>query len=152
MADRLTASLDQINLIEAALLRARSQPMGVEDLLACAEEIKAMGQSRAVVELYKTWLAFHSDHPLAHAVFFNFSVALGEVQDVAGSINALRDAIRIMKDFYPPYINLGNALEKNGFAEAAIATWQKLVDALPGLTAENINFKTTSYARKLVTA
>jgi predicted O-linked N-acetylglucosamine transferase (SPINDLY family) len=144
MPDQLTASLEQINLIEAALLRARSQPMEVGDLLACAEEIKAMGQSRAVVELYKTWLAFHSDHPLAHAVLFNFSVALGEVQDIAGSINALRDAIRIRKDFYPPYINLGNALEKNGMAEAAIATWQKLVDALPDLTAENLTFKATA--------
>jgi predicted O-linked N-acetylglucosamine transferase (SPINDLY family) len=60
------------------------------------------------------------------------------VDDLAGSINALRDCVRVKPDFGPGWINLGRALEDAGRVVDAIGKWQKLVQALSEVTPERI--------------
>ena len=116
--------------------------MEIGELLTLAEQIKALGQPKRAVDLYKIWIAFHPDHPLLHAVSFNHAVCLSEIGDTAGAINALRETIRIKPDFYPPYINLGNQLEASGRGDAAIEAWKKVVEDLPSITADSVSYKT----------
>lgn len=142
MLDRPAAAPIAPTFVEDSIRRASLPQMEVGELLACAEQIKALGQPRRAVDLYKTWIAFHPDHALLHAVSFNHAVALAELQDMAGAINALRETIRIKPDFFPPHINLGNQLEAAGRTDAAIASWRNIVDALPSVTADSVSFKT----------
>ena len=142
MLDRPAAAPLAPTFVEDAIRRATLPQMEITELLNCAEQIKALGQPKRAVDLYKTWIAFHADHPLLHAVCFNHAVCLAEIQDTAGAINALRETIRIKPDFYPPYINLGNQLEASGRGDAAIASWKAVVDDLPSITPDSVSYKT----------
>jgi predicted O-linked N-acetylglucosamine transferase (SPINDLY family) len=142
MLDRPAAAPLAPNFVEDAISRASLPQMEIGELLTLAEQIKALGQPRRAVDLYKTWIAFHPEHPLLHAVCFNHAVSLSEVQDLAGAINAMRETIRIKPDFYPPYINLGNALEAAGRGDAAVGAWKAVVDDLPSVTPDAVSFKT----------
>ena len=142
MLDRPAAAPLSPTFVEDAIRRATLPQMEITELLNCAEQIKALGQPKRAVDLYKTWIAFHADHPLLHAVSFNYAVSLAEIQDTAGAINALRETIRIKPDFYPPYINLGNQLEAAGRGDAAVASWRAVVEDLPSVTPDSVSYKT----------
>ena len=137
------ASVDpqSTDILTNALIRARTPHLEVGELITLAEQFKAQGQGAVGVDLYKTWLAFHPDHSLYHAVAFNYAVLLSQSGDMSGTIQALNEAIRIKRDFYPPYINLGNALEASGRADSAVTVWQNLVNALPDINADTISYK-----------
>jgi len=121
----------------AAVLRM----MGVGDLLATTEQLKAEGRAAAGVELYKLWIAHHPDDPLLHAIQFNFGVALSELGDLAGAMIALAAAIRLKPDFFPPYINLGGLQDRVGQPDRAVATWMGLTEALPAVTGDAVLYK-----------
>ncbi len=75
--------------------------MEVAPLIHDATRLQAAGRQAQSVELYKRWIALNSDHSVLHAVYFNYAVALGEIDDLAGAAVALREAIRLKPDFFP---------------------------------------------------
>jgi predicted O-linked N-acetylglucosamine transferase (SPINDLY family) len=130
------------DLFADAINRAATQQLDVVGMLDCAEKLKAAGQGQQAADLYKTWIAYNPDHPVLHAVYFNYGVVLGELRDAPGAINAFRAAIRLKPDFYPPYINLGSLLDAQGQRDRAVREWMGLVNTLPMVTGESVNYKT----------
>lgn len=131
-----------IDLLADATHRAMTQQLDIAGLLECAEKLKASGQTPQSADLYKAWIAYNGDHPLLHAVYFNYGVVLGELRDPAGAINAFRAAIRLKPDFLPPYINLGSMLDAQGQADRAVREWMALVNVLPAVTGDAVTYKT----------
>jgi predicted O-linked N-acetylglucosamine transferase (SPINDLY family) len=117
----------------------RRMPPG--DLFAATATLKALGQFKLIGDLYKTWIAFNSDNELIYVVYFNYGTALNEAGDRPGAINAFREGIRIKPDFYPPYINLGRALEDAGLSGEAIAQWLALVNDTPMISGTAVMHK-----------
>lgn len=130
------------DLFADAIHRASTQQLDIAGMLDCAEKLKAAGQSPQAAELYKAWIAYNPDHPVLHAVYFNYGVVLGELRDAPGAINAFRAAIRLKPDFYPPYINLGSLLDGQGQRDRAVREWMGLVNALPMVTGDSVTYKT----------
>ena len=64
-----------------------------------------------------------------------------ELGDHAGAINALRECIRLKPDFYPPYINLGRALEDTGQLGTAVTEWLALVNSLASVNGDSVKHK-----------
>lgn len=130
-----------------ALMRARSRQMDLNDLLKSAELLKGGNPESPyamVIELYKSWIAHNGDHPLSHFVYFNYAVSMSESGDLTGAVNALREAIRMKPDFFPPYINLGNLLERLGQADKAVGTWNALIDHCAAVTPDTVHYKLTA--------
>ncbi len=127
--------------LAAALARAASRDMSVSDLIDCAEGFRASGEIPLACEVYKTWIAHNPDNPTLHAIYFNYAVSQSDSGDVAGAAVTLRAAIRIKPDFYPPYINLGGALERLGRLDNAVMAWTNLVASLGAVTADAVHFK-----------
>ena len=57
---------------------------------------------------------------------------------------AFTKAIKIAPDFYPPYINLGSVLERLGAGGEAVTTWYDLVNRLPSVIGDNVNYRTSA--------
>jgi predicted O-linked N-acetylglucosamine transferase (SPINDLY family) len=131
------------DLFTDSIKRATSRQLSIVDLIKCAEMLVSTDRNRSV-ELYKTWIAHNDDHTLLHAVYFNYGFALMAVGDRVGAINAYRESIRIKPDFYPPYINLGRALEDCGQAGSAVAKWLEVVNHLSAINGESVFHKTTA--------
>ncbi|MFT4182227.1 MAG: glycosyl transferase [Rhizobium sp.] len=112
---------------------ARTQRLSFTDLFQFAENRSAAGQRLEAAEVYKVWIAFNESHPFLHLVYFNYSVTLRQLGDVAGSIHALRACLKLDSRFGPAHINLGRAFEDSGVATQAIQQWRSFVD----LTAES---------------
>jgi predicted O-linked N-acetylglucosamine transferase (SPINDLY family) len=129
------------DLFSNAIKRASTQQLALTELIECAEKLKMLKQTHRVVELYKTWIAYNPDDALLYAVYFNYGVILAEVPDLAGAINALREAIRLKPDFYPPYINLDGILEGLGQTERAVGEWMRLVTRLPDINGDSVSYK-----------
>jgi predicted O-linked N-acetylglucosamine transferase (SPINDLY family) len=119
----------------------RAQGLPITELLECAEKLKGHGERQRVVDLYKTWIAYNSDHQLLYAIYFNYGVSLLDVSDHPGAINALRETIRIKPDFSPPYINLGNIMEGLGHTDRAVGQWMNLVNMFPAVNGEAVTYK-----------
>jgi predicted O-linked N-acetylglucosamine transferase (SPINDLY family) len=130
-------------LFTRALQQSAARQLSIFDLFNTASTLQSLQQRPLVAELYKAWIAYNGDHELLHAVYFNYGVALSELRDLVGAINAFRDSIRIKPDFEPPYINLGRALEDTGQVGAAVAEWMKLINKLSGITGETVAHKLT---------
>jgi predicted O-linked N-acetylglucosamine transferase (SPINDLY family) len=129
-------------LISSLFERARNRDLSLPDLIGVAETLMGAGQPQLGAELYKTWLAFNADHPLAHMASFNFSVALRATGDVAGSIHALLACARMDPEFGPGRINLGRAFEDCGKIDAALNEWKAfVVDGAPEINAERAGHK-----------
>ncbi|SCB29547.1 glycosyl transferase [Rhizobium hainanense] len=112
---------------------ARSQRLSFNDLFQFAETQSAAGQKLEAAEAYKVWIAFNDGHPYLHLVYFNYSVTLRQLGDIAGSIQALRACLKLDPQFGPAHINLGRALEDSGVAAHAIVQWRSFVE----ITAES---------------
>jgi predicted O-linked N-acetylglucosamine transferase (SPINDLY family) len=115
--------------------------MDVAPLIQDAARLQASGEQEQSAELYKRWIALNADHPVLHAVYFNYAVVLTETGDIAGAAMALREAIRRKPDFYPPYINLGVALERLGHSNRAVHEWMGLVEQLAAVNGDAIIHK-----------
>ena len=108
-------------LFNSLTQKAMARQMPIADLFQAAGTLQSMQQRPLAAELYKTWIAYHGDSELLHAVYFNYGVALNDIRDHTGAINAFRESIRLKPDFEPPYINLGRVLEDMGQIGAAVS-------------------------------
>ena len=129
-----------------ALARITSQQMDVMDLLSTTELIKASNtpteqKMGMVVNLYKTWIAYNEANPILYAIYFNYGAALAEANDLVGSVNALRETIRIKPDFYNSYVNLSSVYEKLGRTDLAVGNWNSMVSTLSAVTPEAVSYK-----------
>lgn len=131
-------------LFNRSINLAFSRQLPIADLFNAATVLKAEGRHRENVDLYKTWIAYNFDDQFLYAVYFNYGVALADAGDRSGAIVALREAIRLKPDFYPPYINLGRLLEDSGQIGRAVAQWMALTDKLSVVSGESVGHKTTA--------
>src|SRR6218665_102297 len=90
---------------------ARNQRLSLMDLLSVTEALSSAGQKAAAVELYKTWVAFNDNNPAVHLAYFNYAVALSQLGDRAGAVQAFRACLKANPQFAPGHINLGRVLE-----------------------------------------
>ena len=123
------------------LEQARTQRLSFTDLFQFAEGRSAAGQKLEAAEVYKVWIAFNEGHPFLHLVYFNYSVTLRQLGDVAGSIHALRACLKLDPRFGPAHINLGRALEDSGIATQAILQWRSLVELTADSTADRLSHR-----------
>ncbi|WP_416799029.1 glycosyl transferase [Ciceribacter azotifigens] len=108
------------------------------DLLMLAEGRSAAGKGADAAEIYKVWIAFNEGHPFLHLVYFNYSVTLRQLGDIAGSIHALRACLKLDPQFGPAHINLGRAFEDGGAATQAIGQWRSFVEMTADSTADRL--------------
>ena len=66
--------------------RAKPRALNVGELIQAAESLAGPDAATSRSELYKTWIAFNEDHPLAHLAYFNYSVSLRALGDIAGAL------------------------------------------------------------------
>ena len=137
----VTETDDQASSLSMVIDRARNRQLSLTELFQIAEGLKTAGQRKGASELYKTWIAYNADQKLVHLAYFNFSVALRELGDQAGAINALRECIRLDPTFGPARINLGRSLEDSGQTTFAVGQWQELVDGISTVTPEHVGHK-----------
>ena len=115
--------------------------LSIVELFTEAQRLERSREPLQAADLYKTWIARNAGSPLLHAVYFNYGVALSKLGDHAGTINALRACIRLKPDFYPPYINLGRALEDTGQIGTAVTEWLVLVNNLAPVNGDAVKHK-----------
>jgi predicted O-linked N-acetylglucosamine transferase (SPINDLY family) len=132
------------DLFNDSVRRAVARQLPLVDLFSGAATLAASGLKAQATELYKTWIAYNADDSLLYAVYFNYGVALMDVHDHAGAINALRESIRLKADFHPAYINLGRVLEDAGQTGQAVTQWLTLANSLPAVTGDAIAHKITA--------
>src|SRR5438132_7634865 len=133
-----------VDLYTDALRRARERSLDVMKLLNVIGHLTGPDHGPLIAALYQTWIEHNGDAPLIHAVYFNYGVVLGGLGDTDGAQRAFREAIRLKPDFFPPYINLGTALDKVGRTGDAVGQWTQVVNRLPAVTGENVSFKTSA--------
>jgi len=117
---------------------ARTQRLSLAELFQLAEARSAAGKRAEAVEIYKVWIAFNEAHPFLHLVYFNYSVTLRQLGDIAGSIHALRACLKLDPRFAQAHINLGRAFEDSGLATQAIQQWRSFVEMTAESTAERV--------------
>jgi predicted O-linked N-acetylglucosamine transferase (SPINDLY family) len=110
-------------------------------LIQVAEGLNGARQQAQAVELYKVWIAFNDTNPLLHLAYFNYSVALRQIGDVAGAIQALRACLKIDPRFGPAHINLGRALEDSGLNSHAVQQWRGFAEATDEITPERLGHR-----------
>ncbi|CAN7624921.1 glycosyl transferase [Pararhizobium sp. LjRoot255] len=117
---------------------ARIHSLSLAELFQFAEGRSAAGQRAEAAEIYKVWIAFNEAHPFLHLVYFNYSVTLRQLGDVAGSIHALRACLKLDPRFGQAHINLGRAFEDSGLATQAIQQWRSFVEITGESTADRV--------------
>lgn len=131
-------------LFNQSINLAFSRQLSIAELFNATARLEAAAQHSLTVDLYKTWIAYNPDDQLLYAVYFNYGVALAGAGDRSGAINALREAIRLKPDFYPPYINLGRLLEDGGQIGRAVTQWMALTDRLSVVNGDSVAHKITA--------
>jgi predicted O-linked N-acetylglucosamine transferase (SPINDLY family) len=131
-------------LFNDSVNQAVLRQLSIVDLFKYAATLAALDQKQLAIDLYKTWTAYNADNSLLYAAYFNYGVALMDVRDSAGAINAFRESIRLKPDFHQPYINLGRALEDSGQAGQAVSQWLALVNNLAAINGDSVMHKVTA--------
>jgi predicted O-linked N-acetylglucosamine transferase (SPINDLY family) len=135
--------------------RISAQELGVPDLIRAVELLKQGGQAAAASALYATWIEHNAAHPLLYAVLFNYSVALGDAEQLEAARECLERAITLSPDFIPAHINLGRIYERSGNVGMALTQWSAALTRLETVTGGAVSHKTTALnqsARALETA
>ncbi len=117
------------------------ESLSIADLIALADHCKKSGQSAAAIGCYKKWIALHPQDPALYAAWFNYGTSLDLVQDQAGAILALREALRLKPDFHQAGLNLGLLLEKVGQKGPAVSQWLEVSTALAAVTGESVSHR-----------
>jgi predicted O-linked N-acetylglucosamine transferase (SPINDLY family) len=139
MNANIASSVAQASPLASILQKAQNQQLSIGDLLQVAEALSSSGQEARAAEVYKVWLAFNETHPLAHIVYFNYSVTLKQTGDPAGAIQALRASTKLDPQFGPAHINLGRALEDYGLINQAVQQWRSYLDLTTEATPDRIS-------------
>jgi predicted O-linked N-acetylglucosamine transferase (SPINDLY family) len=121
-----------------------AQELSVPDLIRAVELLKQGGQSGAAAALYATWIEHNPQHPLLYAVLFNYSVALGDAEQLEAARGCLERAIALSPDFIPAYINLGRIHERSGNVGLALSQWSAALGRLEAVTGSAVSHKTTA--------
>ncbi|MDQ0321510.1 putative O-linked N-acetylglucosamine transferase (SPINDLY family) [Pararhizobium capsulatum DSM 1112] len=124
-----------------ALTRARNQLMPLAELFQVAESFNITGERSTAAEIYKTWVAYNDGNPLLHLAYFNYSVTLRQMGDLAGAIQTLQACLKIDPKFGQAHINLGRALEDSGQLVQAIQQWKKYVETTSEITPDRVNHR-----------
>ena len=132
------------DVLSKALIQSMSRNFSVTELVRTAETLKASGQSDSVETLYGSWLRHNVDHPLAYAIYFNYSVILSEVGRLNEAREALEKALALNADFMPAYINLGRILERQGMVGGAVVQWSVVAAKLAAINGTNLSHKITA--------
>ncbi len=118
----------------AARIKLRAFPLG--DLIQAAEGLKALGLPQQAADLYNMWIAYNDEDKFVHFACFNYAVALRELGDLPGSINALRACLHIDPSFGAAHVNLGRAFEDAGLIPDAVQKWRNYLEATAAITPE----------------
>lgn len=110
-------------------------------IIASAETLCAQGADTDALNLYRIWLQHNAANPLAYAIQYNLAVLLGKFNDHAGAVEAFKAAIAQRPDFYPAHINLGTTYERLGQTGDAVTQWLGMVNQLPAITGDALNYK-----------
>ncbi len=116
--------------------RIKRREFSLSDLIHAAEGLKQLGLLQQAADIYKLWIAHNDEDKLVHFAYFNHAVALRDLGDMAGSINALRGCLLIDPSFGAAHVNLGRALEDAGKTHAAVQQWRTYLDATAAITPE----------------
>lgn len=127
-----------------ALIQAMNKQLSVVDLFGTAAELQAQGRIDLAAALYQEWLRFNPDDPVAHAVYFNYSVILTDKKDFVGARDALLESVNRAPQFWPSHINLGTAYERVGDNLAAVNQWFHVINSMGMLTFDNLSYKKTA--------
>jgi predicted O-linked N-acetylglucosamine transferase (SPINDLY family) len=110
-----TPSLSALRRLEAATFA---------ELLGMVDAIGANTGDRAVIDLYRTWIALQGNGAKhLHAAWFNLGAELNRAGARGDAVLAFRTALGLRPDFSPAAVNLGLLLEQRGETEAALTTW-----------------------------
>jgi predicted O-linked N-acetylglucosamine transferase (SPINDLY family) len=143
LANTQSASAPAPTLAEILYL-SRNQRLGLADLFRIAESWSSAGLRAEAAEIYKNWIAYNDASPYLHLVYFNYSVTLRQLDDIAGSIHALRACLKLEPRFGQAHVNLGRALEDSGLAAQAIQQWRSFVDLTADSTADRVTHRLMS--------
>lgn len=127
-----------------ALKCAIEKRLPLMDLLHVVGNLQAANEPQLVLALYREWIAHNQDNPAVHAVYFNYGVLLTGAGELEAAKEAMHSAIRAAPDFFPAYINLGHVYERIGAVGEGVNQWYALVNRLPQVTGENVEFKTAA--------
>lgn len=119
-------------------------PKTVTDLLQSVQRAVEKGCRDDAFALYETWISENANDPLLHAVLFNYGTLLLEDKRNLNAIAAFEQAIARDPAFAQPYINLGNAYERNGQADKAIDAWMRVANLIPQMTGAALTHKLTA--------
>ena len=133
-----------IELFKDSVNRAIARQLSIADLFRATATLAVLDQKALVSELYKTWIAYNADDALLYAVYYNYGVALMDIRDNPGAINAFRECIRLKPDFHQSYINLGRALEDSGQGIQGVSQWMALVSNLATVNGDSVTHKLTA--------
>jgi predicted O-linked N-acetylglucosamine transferase (SPINDLY family) len=128
----------------SALQAITEKRASLSDVVEAATALNRAGQAGLAGQLYKVWVAINREDPLANVAYFNLSVLQGDAGDAAGAQDSLTAALALNADFYPAYINLGGLLERAGAIDQGVAQWQTLVERLPQITGQSLDYKLTA--------
>ncbi len=120
---------------------ARTQQMSLQGLFHATEILSASGRKADAARLYKSWIAFNDVHPFLNLVYFNYAVALRQLDDIEGTILALQASLKIDPQFGAAHINLGRALEDAGLLAQAVQQWRSFVEITGKCTADTVSHR-----------
>jgi predicted O-linked N-acetylglucosamine transferase (SPINDLY family) len=123
---------------------ARLKQLSISDLFGAVAQLQAIGAKQLVADLYKIWVAYNTENPGLYGAYFNYGVALSELRDYAGAIEAFRQCLHLKPNFQPVYINLGRVLEDSGQTGLAVAQWMQLTKMLEGVNGHSVFHKVTA--------
>lgn len=121
--------------------RIKQRAFTLGDLIQAAEGLKALGLPQQAADLYKLWIAYNDHDKLSYFAYFNHAVALRELGDLAGSINALRACALIEPSFGAAHVNLGRAFEDAGQIPQAVEKWRAYLEATASITPERVQHR-----------
>lgn len=110
-----------------ALSKITAGDISILELINVSGRLCAEGQLNSAKQLYKIWIKFNSTHPLLHVAYFNCAELDAKTGDNGAAVASLQAAIASNPDFLAPYVNLGNALERAGAPDNAIALWKSAI-------------------------
>ena len=129
------------NIMNDLYLRCRSKSMSVLELFNVTDDLQKAGLKVQAAEVYKNWVAFNAEDKHAHMAYFNYAIALRQLDDLAGSIQALQTSLRLQQDFAQSHINLGRAYEDAGLIDRAVAQWLNYAGMNEQITPDRVTHK-----------